>query len=400
MKIVRRLLVILLAIGIATAIYLAMQPQPVQVDVATIGRGALRVTVDEDGKTRIKERYVISAPLAGRMMRIDIDPGDLVDANQTPVVTIEPTDPQLLNPRELASAEAREKAAYAALKRAAPGVASAKADVQFAEAELARLRQLHDLNAVSASQWEAAQRAYRMSAEAYRSATFAEDIARFELEQTHAALMPSREGSQGAEDWRFPIESPISGKVLRIFQESTAVVTPGAPLLEVGDPTDLELEIDVLSSDAVKIQPGQHVIIQHWGGDFDLTGIVRLVEPSAFTKVSALGVEEQRVNAIIDIINPVQERPTLGDGFRVEVRIIVWEGSDLLLVPMSCLFREDDDWLVFVMRDGLAHKQPVQISHRNAEFAEVLSGLSQGDAVIMHPGDNIAEGVAVIERAE
>ena len=200
-----------------------------------------------------------------------------------------PSDPQLLNPRELASAEARERAADAALKRAAPGVAGAKAEVQFAEAEMARLRKLVDSDAISASQWEAAQRAYRTSAEAYRSATFAEDIARFELEQARAALLPSRRSGEQAEDWRFRIASPINGKVLRVFQESTAVVVPGAPLLEVGDPTDLELEVDVLSSDAVKIQPGQRVIIQHWGGGFDLTGVVRLVEPSAFTKIFCVG---------------------------------------------------------------------------------------------------------------
>ena len=400
MKTVRRLLLILLAIAIGSAIFLAMQPQPVKVDLTEIGRGTLRVTVDEDGKTRIKERYVISAPLAGRLLRIDSDPGDIVQAKKTQIATIEPSDPQLLNPRELKSAEAREKAAEASLKRAGPVVDSAKADLQFAEAELARLRKLIKANAVSDSQLQAAERAYRTSAQAYRAATFSEDIARFELEQARTALVPSRQAGDNAEDWRFQIESPISGKVLRVFQESSAVITPGAPLLEVGDPTALELEIDVLSSDAVKILPGQRVIIQHWGGDKDLTGVVRLVEPSAFTKISALGVEEQRVNAIIDIENGVAERSTLGDGFRVEVRIVVWEASELLLVPMSCLFREGNDWLVFVIDDGRAAKQTVQIGHRNAEYAEVIEGLSEKQVVIMHPGDNVTEGTSVVSRSE
>ncbi len=400
MKSVRRILLALFAVGIAAAIFYAAQPQPVKVDVATISRGKLQVTVDEDGKTRIKERYVVSAPLAGRMLRIDIDPGDVVQAKSTEVATIEPTDPQLLNPRELASAEAREKAADASLKRAAPAVAAAKADLQFAESELARLRQLRRRDAAPENQVQAAERAYRTSAEAYRSATFAEDIARFELEQAQAALVPSRQAGENVADWRFRIESPISGKVLRLFQESSAVVAPGAPLLEIGDPTDLELEIDVLSSDAVQILPGQNVIIQHWGGEHPLSGVVRLVEPSAFTKISALGVEEQRVNAIIDIVNPVVERPTLGDGFRVEVRIVVWEGADLVLVPMSCLFREDDDWLVFTVRDGVAEKTPVGIGHRNAAYAEVLHGLALGDQVIMHPGDNVADGVTVSARED
>ena len=411
MKTVRRLLLVLVAIGVVVAIYLAMKPQPIKVDLATIGRGTLQVSVDEDGKTRIKERYVVSAPLSGRLLRIGIDPGDIVEAKKTELAAIEPTDPQLLNPRELASAEAREKAAEAALKRAAPALASAKADLQYAESELARIRKLHNAKAMSESRLQESERAYRMSAETYRSSAFAQDIARFELEQAQAALVPSRktvasgsdgsgEGASETSDWRFKIESPIRGKVLRVFQESSAVVAPGAPLLEVGDPTDLELEIDVLSSDAVQIRPGQNVIIEHWGGVSELNGVVRLVEPSAFTKISALGVEEQRVNAIVDIVNPVNERETLGDGFRVEVKIVVWEGNDLLLVPMSCLFREDNDWLVFLDRGGAATKCKIEIGHRNSEFAEVNAGLTEDDVVVMHPGDNIADGVSIIARDE
>lgn len=401
MKTVRRLLLLVVALGVVAAIYFAMKPQPIKVDLATIGRGTLQVTVDEDGKTRIKERYVVSAPLAGRLLRIAIDPGDIVEAKATKLATIEPTDPQLLNPRELASAEAREKAADASLKRADPAVESAKANLQYAESELARVRKLRAANAISESKLQVAEREYRTSAEAYRSTTFAQDIARFELEQAQAALVPSRKsGSETSQtsDWRFRIESPIGGKVLRVFQESAAVVTPGTPLLEVGDPTDLELEIDVLSSDAVQIHPDQHVVIEHWGGESALEGVVKLVEPSAFTKVSALGVEEQRVNAIIDIVNPVEQRDSLGDGFRVEVKIVVWEGNDLLLVPMSSLFRQDNDWLVFLDQGGKATKKKVEIGHRNGELAEVTAGLSEGDIVIMHPGDNIAEGVSIVAR--
>lgn len=398
MKNVRRLLLLLFAIGVAVAIYVAMQPQPIKADFATVVRGDLQVTVNEDGKTRIKERYVISAPLAGRLLRIDIDPGDAVEAKTTQLATIEPTDPQLLNPRELASAEAREKAAEASLKQADPAVETARADLSFAESELARKRKLQEANTVSASALEESERAYRTASEAFRSATFAADIARFELEQAHAALMPARKQGDSAEDWRFKIDSPIRGKVLRVFQESSAVVTPGAPLLEIGDPTDLELEIDVLSSDAVKIEPGQRVTIEHWGGESPLRGSVRLVEPSAFTKISALGVEEQRVNAIIDLLDPVEERKTLGDAFRVEVGIVVWEGTDLLLVPVSALFREGDSWMVFVVRGGVAEKQKLELGHRNVEVAEVLGGLEEGDTVIAHPGDDISDGVDVVTR--
>lgn len=398
MKNVRRLLLLLVAVGIAVAIFVAMQPQPIKADFATVDRGDIQVTVNEDGKTRIKERYVISAPLAGRLLRVDIDPGDLVEANETKLATIEPTDPQLLNPRELASAEARERASEAALKQADPAVETARADLSFAESDLARKRKLKEANTTSAAALQEAERAYRKASEAFRSATFSADIARFELEQARAALMPARKQGENAADWRFEIDSPISGKVLRVFQESSAVVAPGAPLLEVGDPTDLELEIDVLSSDAVKIEPGQRVTIEHWGGEKSLHGSVRLVEPSAFTKISALGVEEQRVNAIIDLLNPVEERETLGDAFRVEVGIIVWEGSDLLRVPVNALFREDDAWMVFVVRAGVAVKQKLDLGHRNVEFAEVMSGLEEDDTVIAHPGDDISDGTNVVAR--
>ncbi len=399
MKNIRRVLLILVGIGIGSAIWYAMQPQPARVDVATVMRGELKVTVDEDGKTRIKERYVVSAPLAGRLLRIDIDPGDEVTTGVSRLATIEPSDPRLLNPRELASAEARERAAEAALHRADPGVESARAELTFAESDLARKRKLVEKNSVSEIVVQDAERRYRTAAEAFRSASFAADIARFELEQARAALMPAREpDAQDLAEWRFHIDSPITGRVLRKFQESSAVVTSGTPLLEVGDPTDLELEIDVLSSDAVKIVPGQDVSIEHWGGDKPLHGVVRVVEPSAFTKISALGVEEQRVNVIIDIVDPVDDRPTLGDGFRVEVRIVVWQGEGVLQVPASALFREGDDWMVFVMREGKANKQLLQLGHRNTMFAEVLDGLVEEDTVIVHPSDVISDGIDVVVR--
>lgn len=400
MKNVRRFVILLVLGGICAAIYQAMQPQPVKVDLAAVQRDSLRVTIDEDGKTRIKERYVVSTPLAGRLLRVDIDPGDPVAAGSLPIAVIEPNDPQLLNPRELAAAEALERAAEAKLQRAAPLVASARAELDFAESELARQRELRRSGATTTTGVQDAERRYRTTTQAFRAASFAADIARFELEQAKAALMPSRTapGSNSEPTWRFDVCSPIAGKVLRVFQESSAVVTPGTPLLEVGDPTDLELEIDVLSSDAVQIQPGDDVVIEHWGGDHPLHGSVRLVEPSAFTKVSALGVEEQRVNVIIDLTDPVEKRPTLGDGFRVEVKIVVWEGPDVLQVPISALFREDDDWLVFRKDGDRAASQIVEVGHRNKVAAEILSGLDEDDQVIVHHSDQITDQVLIEPR--
>ncbi len=395
---------LLVAAGLVYALAQALRPKPIRVDVASVMERSLKVTIDEDGKTRIKERYVVSAPLDGRLLRIDKDPGDFVKAGESRLATLEPSDPQLLNPRELAAAEAREQAAESALKRADPAMEQARAELEFAESELARKRQLRRTGAASESDLQNAELLYRNRSAAFRASTFAADIAKYELQQARAALLPAR--SAGKDNalplesaWRFEIDSPIHGKVLRVFQESAAVVTPGTPLLEIGDPTDLELEIDVLSSDAVQIDPGDKVIIEHWGGDAPLDGSVRLVEPSAFTKISALGVEEQRVNVIIDLLNPVQDRNTLGDGFRVEVRIVIWEGENVLCVPVSALFRQGDDWMVFVVRQGKAARQIVQLGHRNALMAEVMEGLDKGDTVVVHPSDKIADDVEVELRA-
>lgn len=394
MKWVRRLIVAIIIVGIGAAIFFALQTPPVHVDVAEVSRGPLEVTVDEDGKTRIRERYVVAAPLAGRLLRIDIDPGDTVAAGKTVVATIEPSDPQLLNPRELGMAEARERAAEAALKQAEPAVDLAKAELNFAESELARQRELVKSKAASETRLELAEREYRTKSEAYRSATFSEEIARFELEQAQAALLPAR-SKDAPESARFQIASPIDGRVLRVLRESSTVVSPGVDLIEIGDPTDLELEIDILSSDAVQVRPGQDVHIEHWGGEKPLHGVVKLVEPSAFTKISALGVEEQRVNAIIDITDPVSVRETLGDGFRVEVRIVVWSEKDVVRVPTSALFSDETGWYVFVVREGVAIKTKIEIGRRNVEMTAVLHGLEEGTTVILHPNDQIADGTEV-----
>ncbi len=372
----------------------------------------MQVTIDEDGKTRIKERYVVSAPLAGRLLRIDKDPGDEVVAGETLLATIEPSDPDLLNPRELAEAEARMKAAESALKRSGPLLEQSRAALDFAETELARQNKLRASGAASAEDLDNARLLYRTRSEDFRAATFAEEIARYELEQARAALLRTKpNGDAMAESntddkWQFEIRSPISGRVLRVFQESSSIVTPGMSLLEVGDPADLEFEIDVLSNDAVKIDPGDQVIVEHWGGTYPLSGSVRLVEPSAFTKISALGVEEQRVNVIVDLMNRPEERKTLGDGYRIEAKIVVWESNDVLRVPVSSLFREGEEWAVFVVRGDRARRQIVQIGQRNAIEAELLEKhekneserLKENDLVIVHPGDTLEDGSAVVPR--
>jgi HlyD family secretion protein len=374
------------------------------VDLAAVVRGPLQVTVDEDGKTRIREKYVVSAPLAGRLLRIDMEAGDPADAGKTLLATIEPRDPELLDARTIAQSEARVKAAAAALQKMEPVMEQVRAAQAYDEAELARARQAGD--AVTKSELENLEYKYRQSSEEQRSTRIQEEISRFELEQAEAALLRTRPrdsetsdgGSNGNGGWTFTIYSPIDGRVLRVLQESAAVVTAGTALLELGDPRDLEAEVDVLSRDAVKIEPGARVLLEHWGGDQVLQGRVRLVEPSGFTKISTLGVEEQRVNVIVDFVDPPAARTALGDGFRVEARIVIDEADDVLKVPTSALFRVGKESAVFKVVDDVAERQIVKIGRQNGLEAEVIEGLSADDRVVIHPSDQVEDGVHVRQR--
>jgi HlyD family secretion protein len=377
----------------------AFIPSPVDVDLATVARGPLVVTVDHEGKTRVRERYEVSAPLAGRLLRIEIHPGDAVSAGKTVLAAIEPREPELLDARAVAEAEARVKAAQAAKDRAEPQLRSARASNELAKTNFARLRRLAELAAASDQEIDDAEHRLKVAAEDVKSAQFAARIAEFELELARAALLRTRPSPSGAVDGgRFEIRAPVDGCVLRVFQESEAAVSAGSRLLEVGNPRDLEVEVDVLSSDAVKVRPGARTVLEHWGGEEPLAGRVRLVEPSAFTKVSALGVEEQRVNVVIDIVDPPERRPTLGDAFRVEARIVVWEDPNTLKVPAGSLFRSGDGWAVFVSDHGRARLRPVKIGRTNGLETQVLGGLTVGESVVLHPSDRIRDGVAIRPR--
>ena len=398
--------VLLVAALVVGGLGYAFWPEPAEVDLAKVERGSLQVTVDEDGKTRIREKYVVSAPLVGRLLRINMEAGDPIVAGKTLLASIEPRDPDLLDARAVAQAEARVRAAEATLKKMEPTLETVRDAQAFAEAEMTRARKAAVGNAISKSELESAEFDYRQKSEELRSTRIQEEIARFELEQAEAALLRTRprdaETTGGASDgnggWTFTIYSPIKGRVLRVLQESAAVVNAGTPLLELGDPLDLEAEVDVLSRDAVNIHPGARVLLEHWGGDKVLQGRVRLVEPSGFTKISTLGVEEQRVNVIVDFVDPPEARATLGDGFRVEARIVIDEADDVLKVPTSALFRVGKQSAVFQVVDDVVHEQVVRIGRQNGLEAEVLEGLAAGDQVVIHPSDQIEDGIHVRQR--
>lgn len=395
----RRLVPLSVALLILAGVVYGFWPRPVEADLGTVTRGPMRVTVDEEGKTRVRERYVVSAPLNGSLLRTPLKAGSVVEAGKTIVATIDPVDPSILNPREKAIALEQVHSAEAAQQQAAARVTVARKEHELAVTLLERARKSRAAGGASVEDVQVAESREQVRAEEVRSAQAAERIAAFNLLVARAALIEGDPKSALPANGRREVRSPIDGVVLKVFQESAAVVAPGNPILTLGDPTDLEIVIEVLSTDAVRIAPGNRVVIERWGGEHPLAGRVRLVEPAARTKVSALGVEEQRVNVIADFLDPLEKRARLGDEYRVDARVIVWEAADVLRVPAGALFRgADGGWAVFAVRDGTARATPVRIGRSNGLEAEVLEGLAPDDVVVLHPSDRVKDGVRVTGR--
>lgn len=376
-----------------------LRPAPLAVDLAMISVGPLTVTANEDGVTRIRERYEVSTPLAGRVLRLTHNVGDAVSADETILARMEPTHPDLLDPRAVAQAQARVKAAQRRLEIARLQLETAKAETDHAETERVRLYQLRDQDAVSEAELNQATLASRLKSDAQRAAQYAIEIADYELELEHAALLLTKaDGSADAKEMELEIRAPINGRILRILHENTAVVPAGTVLMEIGDPQDLEILVDVLSRDAVRIKPGASVRIMRWGGDTPLHGSVRYVEPSGFTKFSALGVEEQRVNVVIDLIESAESRQSLGDAFRVEAEITLWHADSVVKIPTHSLFRIGDRWAAFFVSDDLAIQREVTIGQMNDREAAVIQGAVDGEYVIQYPGDNVRSGLRVVSK--
>lgn len=389
------------AAAIVAGLIYAFWPRPVAVDMVTLARAPMMVTIDEEGQTRVRDVFVLSAPVDGRVLRIDSDVGDRVNADETIVARIEPIDPTFLDIRTEAQAQAAIRAADAALAMATAEVERAEADLAFAATELERTERLREAGTVSQRALDDAQRAYRTRKAARDTALAAKNMRKSELERAKAQLV-----SPGAPRIRettcecVEVRSPVDGRILQIFRQSEGVVRAGDALVEIGDPGKLEIVADLLSADAVRVEPGQRVLIEEWGGVGALEGRVRLVEPYGFTKVSALGIEEQRVNVLVDFADPPEKWQRLGHGYRVEIRVVVWSGDAVLKAPLTALFRDGGDWSVFVEQDGRARLRTVRIGHRNGLDAEILSGLSAGERVVLHPGSRVADGFRIAPRGD
>jgi HlyD family secretion protein len=388
-----------LALVLALVLAWLFRPGAVPVDLVAVDRGPLTVSVSDEGETRVRDMYVVSAPIPGRMRRIELEVGDPVVADQTLVARIEPSDPSFLDVRSAAEARANVDAAAAARTHAEAQVRRVQAELDFARAEYERIRALARSHTVSENELDSAQRRARTAEAALAEAQAVRKVRDSEYQVARARLLaPNAARARVADCDCVSVHSPVSGQVLRIVNESEGVVASGTPLVEVGNPGLLEVVVDLLSADAVRVQPGQRVVIEAWGGDQPLDGVVERVEPFGFTKVSALGIEEQRVNVVIDITSPRERWERLGHGYRVEPRIVLWESSDVLRVPLSALFRQGDRWAVFVERDGRAELREVEIGQGNGLQAEVRAGLDAGERVVLHPADRVSPGVRLAER--
>ncbi|WP_457664198.1 efflux RND transporter periplasmic adaptor subunit [Sinorhizobium medicae] len=386
-------LIALLAAGIAYA----LRPQPIQVDLAVAEIGVLRVTLDEEGETRVRDVYTLHAPLRGQLQRISAEVGDDVKAGETQLAQIEPALPAFLDVRIEAELQAAVEAARAAHNLAAAELNKAKADLTFAEGERARARQLIERRTISQRTLEDAERSYNVAQANLATAEAALKVREHELHQARSRLLSRQEIRSLREDCEcMPVTAPVSGVVLQVLRRSEGVVEAGTPLLDIGDPADLEIVVNFLSEDAVRITPGQRAIITGWGGE-DLTAVVRRIEPFGQTEVSALGIEEQRVDIILDFADPPKRWRSLGHGYRVDVRVILFEGK-VLTLPLGALFRQGEEWAVFVAAEGRARLRPVAVGQRNSLEVEIREGLVPGEPVILYPSDRIKDEAAIVER--
>lgn len=404
-KTLSRPVLILGAAGlVAATLAAAFWPRATIVDMGTVTRGAMMQTIDEEGRTRVREAYVVSTPVAGRLLRIDAHPGDPVTANETVVAQMRPADPVALDVRTREQALAAVQAAEAALRVAEASLAAARADADLAQSDLDRTQRLADSGTASPAALDRAQSAARAAIAQVGTADAAIAMRRAELQAAQAqligfddqGLLAALEDQLGEE---FPIISPADGVILQVFQPDETTLAAGTPILEVGDiGNGLEVIIDLISSDAVQVSVGDRVLIENWGGPAVLEAKITRVEPYGRTKVSALGVEEQRVTVVTRLMSPHDMRDGLGHGYRVDARIVVWEAADVLIVPSAALFRHGDGWAGFRVSEGKVQLVEVEIGHDNGLTAEVLGGLSENDTLVIYPPSGMVTGTSVARR--
>jgi len=398
-KLVIKVILAVIALGL---LVFAFIPEAIKVDLAIVEKGDILITLDGEGKTRIHDIYVVSTPVDGRVTRIESEPGDFVTAGKTVIANMYPANPQFLDKRSETQAKADVDGARAALALANARVKQVNAQLEFDTAELKRIRELFEKKSVSKSGLERAELSLKTLKAELETAQSNLQVMVSRLDAAKVRLLQpeSRELGVGKNDshCQICIHSPVDGRVLRILHKSESIVPVGTALVEIGNPEDLEVNIEMLSTNAVRVKVGDEAIIKRWGGAEDIKARVKLIEPSGFTKISALGVEEQRVNVILSFVDPIEKWKNLGDAFRVEASIIIGRSDDVSTIPLSALFRENEVWSVFKVVEGKVELQAVKVGQRNDRRVEIIEGLSLGELIITHPGNSIEEGVRVRER--
>lgn len=399
---------LILGIGVGALIVAALAaafwPRPVLVDLGQVARGAMRLTIDEEGRTEVSEPYVVSTPVAGRLLRVEVDPGERVARGETVIARMRPTNPAVLDIRTREQALAGIAAAEAAERVAQADLNAAGAARDLAERELGRTERLVERQVAGEAALDKARQEYRVAEAQVETAEAAIAMRRAELANARAMLIRFDDAEPGAtlepaEQEDIPVYAPSDGRILRIIQRSETTLPAGAPILEIGDvEDDLEVVVELISSDAVQVALGDTVLIEEWGGPQTLIGEVTQIDPFGVTKTSALGVEEQRVPVTVALRSPAEERVGLGHGYRVEARIVIWERADALRAPASALFRAGEGWAVFALEDGRAVRRAVEIGRNNGVYAEVLSGLGAGDRLVLYPSAAVSDGTRVAER--
>nr|WP_321443742.1 HlyD family efflux transporter periplasmic adaptor subunit [uncultured Cohaesibacter sp.] len=384
------------------ALIYAFWPHPLMVDMDVAKRGAMIQTINEEGRTRVHDAYVVSTPVAGRLMRVEAKPGDAVIRNETVVAQMRPLNPAALDIRTREQARAAVTAAEATLRVARADLNKAIADLEFAQGEWQRSKQLAAKGSESRASLDRKKSTVRTASANRDTAEAAIAMRKAELANARARLISfddPQSATMQSDDRPIPLKAPTTGRILRIIQESETTLSAGTPIMEIGNiENDLEVVVELLSTDAVQVSPGDRVIIDDWGGEATLSGVVERIDPWGFKKFSSLGVEEQRVKAIIQFTGPRANRQRLGHGYRVEVRIVIWESKDALIIPSNALFRDGADWAVFKVIDGKAQQNRVTIGRDNGIKAQILDGLSEGDQIILYPSAGISNGTKVAER--
>jgi len=392
-----RILLALIVVALAVAVYVATRVPPVEVEAGSVTRGPMTVTVDDLAETRVRDLYMVSAPVGGELLRVPLKPGARVVAGVTVLARIKPPEPAPLDARTVAQIEGNIATLEAQADAADAQTEAARTAVTLSSRQFARLTTLYGRGFVARAALDEAEAARDRANAGLRSANRAAEAAHEAVRAARAGLIPPQAGGKGR--GIVDVRAPVSGFLLSVPQESARVVLAGTPIAAVGDATQIELVTDLLSADAVQVQPGAAVSVEDWGGARPLRGRVRLVEPYGFLKVSALGVEEQRVNVVIDLLDPPSVWARLGHGFRATVRITVWSANDRVRVPVGALFRKGDQWQVFrISSDRRVGAVTVKVGHMNADWAEILAGLAAGDRVVLHPGDKVADGTRIAVR--